>query len=272
MRWSNFVKSTFHYSEKEFNVPGRLYRIAYMQTDAHAHALSHILPCTNAHNCYHIMTVQSHTPFILPLLRVTGSKIWFPPHNSLHNAISPALNCQDNLYQSRGESPESLSGFSSARQEKQGGGDNRYFPSGRGTDTSAASLSHLDQRHLVKKCLEEMETERRSNPSTRCLSHDFILLCHIRGEHNLCQVFLCVYVYVRVCVCNAWALNYALSVNLCLLNLRESIKEPGLLRLALLVLVHLWIPKPKILFCLFVVLHLRNYSLLYIYFLISFTY
>lgn len=61
----------------------------------------------------------SHTPSILLLLRVTGSKIWFPPHNSLHNAISPALNCQDNLYQSRGESPESLSGYSSARQEKQ---------------------------------------------------------------------------------------------------------------------------------------------------------
>lgn len=118
VRWSNFVKSTFH----GFIVPGRLYRIEYMQTDTHARTILHTLACTNTHTCYHIMTVQSLTPFILPLLRVTGSKIWFPPHNSLHNAISPALNCQDNLYQSRGESPESLSGYSSARQEKQGGG------------------------------------------------------------------------------------------------------------------------------------------------------
>lgn len=74
------------------------------------------------HISKHIITVQPHTPFILPLLTVTGSKIWFPPHNSPHNVISPALNCQDNLYQSRGESPGSLSVYSSAGQEKQGGG------------------------------------------------------------------------------------------------------------------------------------------------------
>lgn len=55
-------------------------------------------------------------PFISPLLRVTGSKIWFPPHNSLHNAISPALNCQDNLYQSGGESPEWSSSYFSGKQ------------------------------------------------------------------------------------------------------------------------------------------------------------
>lgn len=131
----------------------RLYRIEYMQTPVH----THILLTQTHNNFYHIITVQSHTPFILPVLRVTGSKIWFPPHNSLHNAILPALNCQDNLYQSRGESPGSLNGYSSARQEKQGRGvwcvcvegDNRYFPPGKATDTSAVSLSYLDQCQVV---------------------------------------------------------------------------------------------------------------------------
>ena len=51
-----------------------------------------------------------------------------------------------------------------------------------------------------------------------------------RGEHDICQVFL------RVCIYNAWAANYALSIYLCLLNLTESIKEPGLLGLPVLVL------------------------------------
>lgn len=59
----------------------------------------------------------SALPFIFPLLRLTGSKIWFPPHNSLHNAILLALNCQDNLYQSGGESTEWLNSYFSGRQE-----------------------------------------------------------------------------------------------------------------------------------------------------------
>lgn len=107
-------KSTFHSSEiAGQTVSNRIH--------ANRHPCTHTSLLTQTHNnFYHIITVQSHTPFILPLLRVTGSKIWFPPHNSLHNAILPALNCQDNLYQSRGESPGSLNGYSSARQEKQG--------------------------------------------------------------------------------------------------------------------------------------------------------
>lgn len=179
---------------------------------------------------HHIITVQSRTPFIFPLLRVTGSKIWFPPHNSLHNAISPALNCQDNLYQSRGESPGSLSGYSSGRQEKQGGEDNRYFPPGKATDTSAASLSHLGRRQVVKKCLEEMETDGRRIIIKRRVPVAELFFPETRGEHDICQVFL------RVCIYNAWAANYALSIYLCLLNLTESIKEPGLLGLPVLVL------------------------------------
>lgn len=179
-----------------FNVPGRLYRIADMQTDTNTHTHTSLHAHTN--NFYHIITVQSHTPFIFPLLRVTGSKIWFPPHNSLYNAISPALNCQDNLYQSRGESPESLSGYSSARQEKQegGGGGNRYFPSGTAADTSAASPSHLDRRQVVKKCLEEMETDKWRIriillPGARSRTFSFF----VWGDLDICQVSLC------VCVC-----------------------------------------------------------------------
>lgn len=145
--------------------------------------------------------MQSHTPFIFALLRVTGSKIWFPPHNSLHNAISPALNCQDNLYQSRGESPESLSGYSSARQGKTRRGDNTYFPSGKATDTSAASLSHLDWRQGGKEMFRGNGDRRRIR---------IILLLGARHR--------------TFCVC---AYN-ALSSNLCSLNLTESIKEPGL--------------------------------------------
>lgn len=98
---------------------------------------------TRLHTCRNTLLPLYHycaLPFISPLLRVTGSKIWFPPHNSLHNAISPALNCQDNLYQSGGESPEWSSSYFSGRQvQTRMGGEGHHFHTGKATDSSATS-------------------------------------------------------------------------------------------------------------------------------------
>lgn len=94
-----------------------LCRKADMLADDFAHTPTHMQKHT-LFPLYH----YSALPFIFPLLRVTGSKIWFPPHNSLHNAISLALNCQDNLYQSGGESTEWLNSYFSGRQEQTSGG------------------------------------------------------------------------------------------------------------------------------------------------------
>lgn len=143
-----------------------------------------------------IITVQSRTPFILPLLTVTGSKIWFPPHNSPHNVISPALNCQDNLYQSRGESPGSLSVYSSAGQEKQGGGgiiDN--FP--RAKPPTSRRRRHwavwVDVRwQKNKKSWRRMDRmENQSNPCSRGPLKTFILFFFLSGWVFECVRIVC---------------------------------------------------------------------------------
>lgn len=74
--------------------------------------------CRNAHFPHCIITVHClSSPLSSESLE---AKFDF----RLHNAISPALNCQDNLYQSGGESPEWSSSYFSGRQEqtRMGGG------------------------------------------------------------------------------------------------------------------------------------------------------
>lgn len=86
------------------------------------------------------------------LSSVTESKIWFQPHNSPHNVLSPALNCQDNLYQSGGESPESLSGYSTGRKKnKEGGGGGLSIVHIMPPGLALTSLGRLDRHKVVKK-------------------------------------------------------------------------------------------------------------------------
>lgn len=118
-----------------------------MLVDATAHAPTHMQKhtlCPLYHSCA--------LPFISPLLRATGSKIWFPPHNSLHNVISPALNCQDNLYQSGGESPEWSSSYFSGRQSQtRTGEESDHFHKGKARDPSVTSARRWCQDTLREK-------------------------------------------------------------------------------------------------------------------------
>lgn len=101
----NLVKTTLllHPNCKP-NVSGKL-----RKGGANTHARTHTHTCRHA--CLqpnHYAAVPVHISSSLsptPPVGVTRSKIWFPPHNSSCNVIPPLLNCQDNLYQRRGESP-----------------------------------------------------------------------------------------------------------------------------------------------------------------------
>lgn len=51
----------------------------------------------------------------------------------------------------------------------EGGGGNRYFPSGKAADTSAPSLSRLGRCQAVKKCFGDARAENLNNPPAALL-------------------------------------------------------------------------------------------------------